>query len=176
MYWLEWSKEIKNNFRSAVPWYICCSGLEQKACYSAHRESLCYCFLTKQGLNFHSLSSCEDHSLPLSWYTANFSASMAACSLLREEKELFFFEKSGMSHNRCPSKEVQLHIFFHGFRKKSRSLFYWALSTSSLEASQFTGVCERDNTIADEDSPHLSSFRIWISNSNLQSHSTSLQD
>ena len=160
-----------------MPGYICCLGLEQKAWYSAHRESLCYCFLPKQGLNFHSLSSCEDHGLPLSWYRANFSTSMAACSLLREEKELFFFEKSGVSRNRSPSKEVQLHIFFLGFRKKSRSsLFYWAFSTNSLEASQYAEVCKRDDTIADEDSPHLSSFRIWISNSNLQSHSTSLQD
>lgn len=87
-----------------MPWYICCLGLEQKSSHSAHTEFLCYCFLPKQGLNFPLLSSCKNHGLSLSWYTANLFISMAACSLQRREKDWFFFEKSGMSSNRTSSE------------------------------------------------------------------------
>lgn len=68
---------------------------------------------------FQSRNWTSTHSLPamiavclLSWYRANFSTSVAPWSLLQEMKKLFFFEKSGMSFNKRPSKEVQLHIFF----------------------------------------------------------------
>lgn len=43
------SKEIRNNFWSAVPWYLYCLGLQQKAWQAALSESLCYCFLPVQG-------------------------------------------------------------------------------------------------------------------------------
>lgn len=94
----------------------------------------------------------------------------------RKWRNCSFLKNQACPSTRDQTKKYNCTSFFLGFRKKSRSLFYWVFSTSSLEAGQCAGVCERNDIIAVKDSPHLSSFTMWISNSNLQSHSTSLQD
>lgn len=114
MYWLEWSSQRRSEIISGV----LCLGLSaalgcSKTHGSALGESPCYCFFPKRWLNLHLFSSCEDRGLPLSWYTAYFSTSTAACSLLWEEKGFYLFIfKSAMPCSRSPSKEAQLRISF----------------------------------------------------------------
>lgn len=164
MYWLEWSSQRRSEIISGV----LCLGLSaalgcSKKHGSALGESPCYCFLPEQWLNLHLFSSCEDRGLPLSWYTAYFSTSTAACSLLWEEKEFYLFIfKSAMSCSRSPSKEVQLQISF----SSGLGLCFFRLSLQAVLRLVIVHEYVRTQRKGWWGQTHFSSFR--ISNSNLQ--------
>lgn len=152
-----------NNFWSFVPWRICCLGLEQKSSHSAHREFLCCCFLPRQGLNFHLLSSCKNHGLSLNWYRKIFSISMAACSLQRGEKRI----GSSLKNQECPARGPQ------ATQSTTANLFAWVqeeIHVFVLELSLQAGlrpVNVQENVgekilLLMRTAPTFSFFRLWI--------------
>lgn len=98
------SEEITNNF-----WSLCLGVSAvldwSKSHRTLHTGSSCaiYSFLPRQRLNSHLLSSCKNHGVSLSSYRANFSISMAPCSLQRGEKRIGSFLKN----QACPATGPQ---------------------------------------------------------------------
>lgn len=151
-------------FSGDMPWCICCLGLEQKSHHTLQTGSSC-ALAFSSGRDWTSTCSLSAKIMVCIWGATRqiFLFPWQLALYKGERKGLVLFWKIRHVQQQDPKQsKVQLHIFFPGFRKKSMSLFYWAFSTSRLEASQCAEECGWEDTTADKDSPHLSSFRLWI--------------
>lgn len=107
------SKEIRNNFWSAVPWYICYLG-QSKRHGTLHTGSPC-AIAFSPSRDWTSTRSLPVRTMVCLWVDSeqiNFPTSTASCSMLRKEKELFFFWKIRHVPQQAPKQSsTAAHLF-----------------------------------------------------------------